>query len=180
MGMARAPENVKLICGMLSSDSDLLRRAAQLLARRFGGIDLRSEVWPFHETDFYEDEMGANLLRQFISFSRLINPGQLAEIKHEANALEQEFAAHSPLDAVSRPVNLDPGYVGGGKLVLATTKDRAHRIYIGNQLYAEVTLQYARDEWRIQPWTYPDYRRAEYHQFFNQVRKRLLDERDRD
>ena len=59
------------------------------------------------------------------------------------------------------------------KLVLATTKDHAHRIYLGHGIYAEVTLQYAHGGWQTMPWTYPDYARPEYHAFFVQVRERF-------
>jgi len=161
---------------MLSGDSDLLRRAAQLLARRFGTIDLRSDLWPFDHTDYYADEMGSGLQRQFVSFERLIQPDALAEIKHETNALEATMAEECIALNLPRPVNLDPGYVHPSKLVLASTKDSAHRVAIGAKMYAEVTLQYAHGRWRPLPWTYPDYRSPDYHAFFDRVRTRLLEQ----
>jgi hypothetical protein len=71
-----------------------------------------------------------------------------------------------------RPVNIDPGYLMLGKLVLASTKDRAHRIYLRDGIYAEECLYYVAG-WQSRPWTYPDYQRADYQQFFDQVRERL-------
>ena len=97
-----------------------------------GPIDLVSEVWTFDQTDYYADEIGPRILRQFVSFDQLIDPGRLAAIKHRTNALEQELAATLALP-FPRPVNLDPGTIEPSKLVLATTKNYAHRIYIGDR-----------------------------------------------
>jgi hypothetical protein len=74
---------------------------------------------------------------------------------------------------VPRPLNLDPGYLGLGKLVLASTKDHAHRLYLSRGIYAEVTLNYQDRGWRHHDWTFPDYRRADYQQFFSQCRDYL-------
>jgi hypothetical protein len=177
MGAPRRPQPVKLFCGLLSGDVDLLRRARQLLVRCFGPTDLESEVWPFRDTEYYADEMGPDLLRSFLSFQPLVQPQSLAEIKLQTNAIEAEIADQCLRADVPRPVNLDPGYLDPGKIVLATVKDRSHRIYIGQGIYAEVTLHYADHAWRVWPWTYPDYRRPEYHAYFEEVRKKLLDQR---
>lgn len=177
MARPRAPHPVKIICGLLSGDLDLLKRARQLLVRRFGPTDLESEVWSFNQTSYYEEEMGPDLKRLFLSFAQPHSPDALAEIKHETNALEAEIAEQCFGLGLPRPVNLDPGYVDLGKLVLATTKDRSHRVYIGQHMYAEVTLHYTEGRWQTWPWTYPDYRRPEYHEFFARVRERLRQQR---
>lgn len=181
MAKPRRPQPVKLFCGLLSGDVDLLKRARQILARRVGPIDLESEILAFEQTDYYEDEMGPDLKRLFVSFDAVRNPDVLAEVKHETNAIEDQIAEQCLGLDLPRPVNLDPGYVDLGKLVLATTKDRSHRIYIGQHMYAEVTLHYMNRGWRTWPWTYPDYQRADYHEFFTQLRERLVAQRrDRD
>lgn len=177
MGRPRAPELVKLICGLLGGDADLLRRARQLLVRKFGPIDAESEIWPFTQTDYYQDEMGRELKRQFVAFEKLIRPDQLADTKLETNAMETLIAEQCALFDVARPVNLDPGYVDLGKLVLATTKDRAHRIYLANGIYAEVTLQFTQAGWIPGAWTYTDYREDRYHPFLTAARQRLHDYR---
>ena len=92
MAKPRAPRPVKLFAGLLSGDLDLLRRARQLLIRRWGPVDLESDIWPFDYTDYYEPEMGPDLQRWFLSFEHLIGPDRLPEIKHETNALEAEIA----------------------------------------------------------------------------------------
>ena len=170
MGKPRPARPVKLLVGLLGGDPDLLRRARQLLVRRFGPVDAESDLWPFDQTDYYQDEMGPGLQRWFLGFAPLIPPDQLADIKHETNAIEETIAADCALLDIARPVNIDPGYLDLSKLVLATTKDRAHRIYLGHGIYAEVTLQYAQGAWQVLPWTYPDYRRPEYHAFFSRLR----------
>jgi len=75
-----------------------------------------------------------------------------------------------PGAAVTRPLNLDPGYLTEAKLVLASTKDHAHRIYLGRGIYAEVTLHYQNGRWQSHDWTYPDFQRPDYHLFFSQCR----------
>lgn len=177
MGRVRKAEPVKLFCGLLSSDEGLLKRAVWLLNRVFAPVETVSEIWPFGQTDYYREEMGPDLLRQFVSFGPLIDPGRLAGIKRETNELEKRLAEDAAALEVERPVNIDPGYVTPAKLVLATTKDRGHRIYLSSGIYAEVTLVYARGAWQPLEWTYPDYRKPEYHAFFERVRQRLLAQR---
>mgnify|MGYP005835741753 CR=1 FL=1 len=173
MARARAPQPVKLFAGLLSGDPDLLRRARQLLSRRFGRVDAESEIWPFDQTDYYQDEMGPGLQRWFVAFEPLVSPGQIAQIKHDTNALEQDIAEQCLSPDIVRPVNIDPGYIDLTKLVLATTKDRGHRLYLGHGIYAEVTLQYTSGAWQVQPWTYPDYALPTAQAFFVTLRNRL-------
>lgn len=177
MAKPRAARAVKLLVGLLSGDPDLLRRARQLLVKRFGPVDCESELWPFDQTDYYQDEMGPGLQRWFLGFAELIPPDGLAEIKRETNAIEEVIAEDCAQPDIPRPVNIDPGYVDLTKLVLATTKDRGHRIYLGHGIYAEVTLQYDQGAWQVLPWTYPDYRRAEYQAFFSRLREQLRQHR---
>ncbi len=177
MGTPRPAHPVKLFAGLLSGDVDLLRRARQLLTRRLGPVDLESEVWPFDHTEYYVAEMGPDLRRWFLSFATLVPADQLPEIKLETNAVEAQIAADCLLPDISRPVNIDPGYIDLTKLVLATTKDRGHRIYLGQGIYAEVTLQYAQGAWQTLPWTYADYASPAYHAFFTQLRDNLRQRR---
>jgi hypothetical protein len=177
MAQPRPAAPVKLFAGLLSGDPDLLRRARQLLSRALGPVDFESDCWPFDQTDYYADEMGPGLQRWFLGFAELVRPDRLAEIKRITNDLEQQIAADCLLPDIPRPVNIDPGYLDLTKLVLATTKDRGHRIYLGQGIYAEVTLQYSHNAWQTLPWTYPDYTRPEYHAFFTRLREQLHEQR---
>jgi len=167
------PKPVKLIVGIFATDAQCLQKAVETVTKEFGAADFVSDVWPFDKTTYYKKETGENLLRQFVSIEKPIDPGELANIKHTTNRLEQELAAQLNRD-VPRPVNLDPGIIEPSKLVLATTKNFSHRIYIGNQMYAEVTLMYEKGAWSFSPYTYPDYRQPCYIEFFEKVRKKLL------
>lgn len=167
MGTAREPEPVRLIVGVLAADLERLAQAGARLRQEFGPIDAESSPVPFIHTAYYAAELGEQPWRQFLAFARLIDPGHLAAIKLRTNAMEQEWA-----QAGQRRVNLDPGYISLSKLVLATTKNHWHRIYLGQGIYAEVTLPFRDGGFRPQEWTYPDYCTREHLAFFTAVRKR--------
>ncbi len=172
----KEPNPVKIIVGILASDDRCLAAAREAVASHLGPLDLVSDIWPFDQTVYYRDQTGPAILRQFVSIDRLADPGALAEIKHRTNQLERELA-EALAGAFPRPVNLDPGIIEPSKLVLATTKNYAHRVYIGRKMYAEVTLVFDRGAWCPLPYTYPDYRRQNYFDFFSRVRLRLLQQR---
>jgi hypothetical protein len=132
-------------------------------------VALAGPRFAFTETDYYADSMGAGLEKQLFAFRDLVPADRLAEVKLRTNALEEAVAAEQTYD-VRRPLNLDPGLLDAGKLVLASTKDHAHRIYIGRGIFAEVTLHFRDHEWRPWPWTYPDYLRAETLAFLHEAR----------
>ena len=171
MGRPGAAEKARLICGMISARPALFDRAMERMAEAFGPVAFAGEPTPFDFTDYYEAEMGRNLLRRFCAFDGLFNPALLADVKRRTNDLERELAAAEA--GVARPINLDPGYVTLAKLVLATTKDRAHRVYLRDGIWAEITLSYHDGAWNPMPWTYPDYRTDAYLAFFRRVRDHL-------
>lgn len=174
MWTPREPDRVKLIVGILAADARCMAAGRQTILDQFGEADFISDEWQFRETDYYRKETGENILRQFVTFGRLISPGELADIKHRTNAMEERLAGELSA-AVPRPVNIDPGYIEPSKLVLASTKNFSHRIYIGCKMWAEVTLIYS-NGWTVLPWTYPDYRLKRYHEFFDRARERLVEQ----
>ena len=167
------PKPVKLICGILASDERCLAAAQEGLRGLYGRADFVSEVWPFTQTAYYNEEAGERILRNFMAFAELIDPGRLAEIKHQTNALEKTLAGELASEW-PRPVNLDPGYLEPAKLVLASTKNFSHRIYIGRNMYAEVTLMFHRGAWRSFEFTFPDFKSGRYHDFLSTVREHLV------
>jgi hypothetical protein len=167
MGTAREPQPVKLIASLLTGDPGLFAPVREALVAPWGAIDLQSEFLPFEHTDYYTAELGPALQRQILVFERLISPAELPAAKGLANELEQSLAAGG-----RRRVNIDPGYVSLGKLVLASTKDHAHRLYLGQGVYGEVTLAYQQGRFRPWPWTYPDYGSEEYCALFARIRER--------
>lgn len=170
MGKIRPVEPGQLIIGMLIAPGAPLPAIEGELVARWGPIALASEEWDFVWTDYYAAEMGGGLRRKFLAFERPIDPAELVPIKRATLELEQAFAVAGPAGP-SRTVNLDPGYLTLGQLVLATTKPQQHRLYLGQGIYGEVTLRFQRGTYAPWPWTYPDYRTANYISFFNQVRK---------
>ena len=172
MGEPRPPEPVKLIAGLLVAAPALLDEVHAALASEFGAIDAASEPAPWLESTYYQREMGANLLRQYLSFAALVDPGSLAHLKRRTNALEQRWRA-----ARGRRVNIDPGYLSATKLVLASTKDAAHRIFLADGIYAEATLRFIEGRWQPYVHSYRDYARAVALEFFSRVRARFLAQR---
>ena len=167
-----AAASAKLVCGMIGADDAVMDRAEQELTRLYGEIDVRSATIPFDFTDYYCAEMGEGLLRRFVSFRALIDPGRLAGIKRRTTEMEQALGVGRG-GQLRRRVNLDPGYITSAKLVLATTKDVAHRVYLGQGIYAEVTLSFAAEAVRCFPWTYPDFRSGRHDAFLLEARRRL-------
>lgn len=170
MGAITTRLPVKAIIGVLTVDPNLLPIVYAELTHRFGPIDYTSELMPFTSTAYYAAEMGPNIQRQFISFEKLIDAGTLAGMKLFTNNVEQAFAIKKT-EGDARRVNLDAGYVCLAKLVLASTKDHAHRIYLSDGIYAEITLRFYRKTFQPWEWSYPDYRLPTYISIFNHIRR---------
>ncbi len=175
MGAIKIPPPAKLVCGVLFNPAVEWAFVEDALAADFGEIDLHSPTWPFDFTDYYDHETGPGVQRTFVAFERLVAMDALPDIKRRTNEIEAELARRLDVPA-PRPVNLDPGYVDAAKLVLATTKDQAHRIYLRDGLYAEVTLTFRGGRFEAWPWTYLDYASGRYHEFFGQVRGRYFEQ----
>lgn len=141
------------------------------LVERHGTIDARSAPFRFG-SDYYETEMGAGLVKLFVSFRPLLPQERLADVKRETNELESGEA-----DSRGRRCNLDPGIVTHYSVIMATTKGYAHRIYLGAGIYAETTLLFRRGEPEALPWTYPDFRTPSAQEFFKGARRGLSPER---
>jgi hypothetical protein len=176
VGQIQSASNVLLIIAASSRYESALDWGRDRAIEQFGGVWLVSEPFDFTETDYYTPTMGTDLKKQFIAFERPIGPEELAGIKRATNDWEAEYAALGR-HPEPRPINLDPGYITPAKLVLASTKDHAHRIYLRDGIYAEVTLAYRGRKWQPNEWTYPDYRRDDFQRFFTECRELLLSHR---
>ncbi len=181
MGTPTSPCLVKVIVALLSAYPHLFTAAARELSQHYGRSDLESEVFPWETTQYYRSEMGEGLLRKFLSFEQLVSPADLPAIKLQTNAIESYFSCPATLQApaekdlmAQRRVNLDPGYLDANKLVLASTKGAAHRLYLAQGIYAEVTLLFHHGTFHPFVYTYADYRWPETKTFFLRVRSRYL------
>lgn len=172
------PKPVKLIIAIMAADQKCLIAALDVIVAEFGTTDIVSDIWPFDQTDYYKEQTGPHIAKQFVSIEKLIDPSELAQIKHKTNQIEQSQAEllHSAGVVWPRPINLDPGIIEPSKLILASTKNYSHRIYIGLGMYAEVTLMFHKGKWQPFPYTYPDYKQTGYHEFFSKVRSRLIEQ----
>lgn len=156
---------------MLTSDRGMFSACSERLTRVYGPIDIVSEIFTWGNTDYYREEMGAGLLRQFVFFRELRDPAILPSVKHFTATMENVYSAQVG-DRSNRRINLDPGYVTEAKIVLASTKDFAHRVYLGGGIYGEVTLRYCseRRQFVELDHTFPDFRSDAYRKLFLQAR----------
>jgi hypothetical protein len=170
MGDVTLHPPVLLVVVAFSRYDAALSWARQRVEEVYGPVALASEPMDFVETEYYEPTMGRGLRKTFWATENLVDPATLADVKLETGRWEIEYAAGSGHDE-PRPLNLDPGYLTLGKFVLASTKDHAHRIYLRDGIYAEVTLHYHRRRWSPRDWTFPDYHRNDYHTFLDRCRE---------
>lgn len=171
-----AAPKVLLIFAAFSSFDDLLDRTPGIIGEHFGPVGLASDRFEFTETDYYAEEMGQPIKKQFFCCSDLFDADFLNEAKIRCNAIEASIAATNQYP-VARPLNIDPGYIDGGKLALASTKGPPHRFYIGQGIYVESTLSFRKNVWVEWPWTYRDFKRADYHHFLHAARRYFLERR---
>ncbi len=172
---APGARNAKLFIAILAPEN-LLAAVESSLSGAFGPLDLKSEVFPFSFTDYYETEMGSGLYRRFVAAESLIAQHTLPEIKHRTNQIEGQFSPAGER-TLRRRINVDPGYLTPAKIVLASTKDYAHRIYLDQGVFGDLHLKYQQGAYQPLPWTYPDYRTREALAFFAELRRLYLRDR---
>lgn len=167
-------EAEKLIIGVIYSDKEILESALERLREKFGEWDMVSEEFSFSEefSNYYDEELGGEGLRRIYSFERLVDASDQAEIKEWTNALEAELAVNG-----NRRINLDPGFINHGRLMLATTKKAGFRIPLKRGIYTELTLFWARGQWNKLPWSYRDYQSERVQSFITKVRTKYLSQR---
>lgn len=187
MGTVRHPLSATPLAAVLFGRDEYYAAAREALATFFGPPALESDSFPFTVTDYYEKEMGPNLRRRFLFFAHLADPGALADWKIASNDMEKEIArrlrsekevapaaSSSSFPVPPRPVNIDVGYLTAAKLVLASTKNFAHRLYLRDGIYAEITLAYRRGAWVRHEFTFPDFKTGRYDEILTRARTCLL------
>jgi hypothetical protein len=171
MSTPKNPLPAKLLIGFFMQDKDIFHELIPIIEEKLGGFDIISPWFGFDYTDYYEKEMGNNLFRRIIVFKDLIEQENLAKIKNSTNLVEKLYEHDG-----KRKVNIDPGYMLPSRFILATGKDYSHRIYIGENIYADLTLIYKNGDYQSLEWTYPDYAARDMRDFLLKVRgKYLLD-----
>lgn len=160
------PPPAVLFVALLHGPNDA-RECLDEMAREFGPVAELSPAYPTAGfSRYYEKEMGPGLQKRFISFERLVAMDCLVQCKHRAQALERKLQQAPG----QRRFNIDPGLLTGYSVILSTSKNHAHRIYLGDGVFAEVTLIFRHRHFHPLPWTYPDYRSALAIDFFEATR----------
>ncbi|MEW6740237.1 MAG: DUF4416 family protein [Nitrospirota bacterium] len=168
MGSPTPPEKALLFIGTLFSNEDYYIEARQSLERIFGEIVMETPVIRWEFSDYYKDELGEPVYRRFIFFKNLMEQENLSTIKLTTNEIEKNLSSDG-----KRNINLDPGYLTPAKIVLASTKDYSHRIYLKDGIYAEVTLIFKKGQFIPHINTYKDYQDEKYLRIFMMARRLL-------
>jgi hypothetical protein len=169
MSTPKPPDPAKLVLSVFMKEKQVFDQIFDRLEHICGPCDLISKWLDFDFTDYYHKEMGAPLFRRLIAFKPLICQDRLASIKIATNEVEKACLADG-----NRLVNIDPGYLLSSRFVLATGKEYSHRIYIGKNIYADLTLIYTKKGFKTLEWTYPDYASAQVIGFLGKVRSKYL------
>ena len=164
----------RFFIGLIFSGADIPDELFTKLKKNYGPVEMKMEPFRFTITNYYKQEMGEELMRSFLAFEQPITPTILPDIKHETIELEKEFGQIIN-GSIHRKVNIDPGYLTPAKVVLATTKNYSHRIYLRRGIFAELTYIATKSGWQTLPWTYPDYRLQEVLEFFIHFRSNELE-----
>jgi len=169
MGEARRAEEARLFCAAMFAPDGDVQSALDALGGRYGALAGSYGPIAFSFSSYYEPEMGPDLQKLYVVFQQPFERDQVAAAKVFTNEIELRLAKDG-----RRRVNLDPGYLSRDKLVLATTKDFFHRIYLSRGIYAEVTLHYREGRYRHFSWTYADYKEPSFLGFLARMRAQLV------
>ena len=159
---------VKLITGVLYSTMESLEWTRNELREIWGEEELISTPWTFDMTDYYKD-ISPTLFRCFISYKGLRSAADIVNWKIFSCHIESKSGSR-------RTVNIDPGYIDGARLALASTKDHAHRVYIRDGIHVEITLRYQNKKWKPFDCTFPDFASGLYDEFLSKVRVTWLND----
>ena len=169
MSNPQPPKSAKLVVGFFLHEKALAEPIVRELKVRLGPVDMVSGWLNFDFTSYYAKEMGGPLYRRIVVFKHLVEQTRLPWIKCTTNDLEKQYETNG-----CRRVNIDPGYLLAERFVLATGKNFTHRIYIGENIYADLTLMFQKGAFRKLPWTYPDYADSRIIEFLTLVRNKYM------
>jgi len=168
MGTVKPPESALLFVSTLYRDADVFEQSEEILENSFGDTLYISPTLPWDYSSYYRNEIGEQLCRQIIFFKNIVDSELLVDIKLKTNEIESALS----LDG-RRQINLDPGYLTLAKVVLASTKNYAHRLYLGKGIYGEITLIYKDETYSPHIFTYRDYQDKSHIDIFIEAREML-------
>jgi len=163
------PRPARLVVSVIYREERRFAEAVPRVESVAGPVRAVGGRLPFDRTDYYGGEMGAPLFRRFLAAERTVRRDNLAAIKVAMESIEAELS-----DGGRRTVNLDPGLLTPESFILATGKNFSHRVYLGEGVFADLTLVYRGGEFRPLPWTYPDYASDEIRSLLRDLRREHL------
>jgi len=168
MGLPGKPDEALFFTAISFRQEMGLAEVQRRFMEPFGTIFTKSDIFPFDYSCYYESEMGSNLAKIFTFYEGLFDIERFVSMKQQAIKLEVETSENG-----NRSINIDPGYLSLAKLVLATTKNFDHRLYLGGGIFGDIQLRYRRGEFTVNPWTYPDYKAEASINYFKNARNYL-------
>ena len=169
MSRRSVPAPARLVFSAIYREEKRLGEALPFVEAAFGPMRPAGGRMPFEWTGYYGREMGAPLHRRIFAASRPVARDALAAIKVRMEAIERELSEEG-----RRTVNLDPGLLTAESFILATGKNFAHRVYLGEGVFADLTLVYRKGGFHPLPWTYPDYASEEIRNLLRDLRREHL------
>jgi hypothetical protein len=169
MSIPKIPSPAFLFFNIFSKKKDLIIQTLNEIEQYYGEFCWITSFFPFTSTHYYEKEFGNNLIRVIAALYNFIDQDRLLETKKFSYHLESKFSENK-----KRLVNIDPGMITAERLVLATGKNFTHRIYLGEGIFADLTLIFQKNSFRTLSWTFPDYGSKEFISFFNNARDTYL------
>lgn len=166
-GPQGTPPRVMPIFGILGPDSENFDNIISLFVEHFGETVHQGPIVDFDQTDYYEREFGKALKRYYIAFEDLIDATELAWIKRWTWDLELKLANDG-----LRSINIDPGYLDLTRIVLASFKEGPQKLYLGDEVWADLVLWYSHANYQRLPWTFPDLKDTRHDKFFIKMRTR--------
>jgi len=170
LGEIREVKSVLYFASIIYRVEDAFKEGLANLLETLGETEEITEEMEFSHTDYYKNEMGENLKRRLLLFKSLRKREDLPNIKIKTNEIEKRLSNRG-----NRTVNIDPGYITLENVILATTKNYTHRIYLGGGIYGDLTLIFKGGTYRPLEWTYPDYASQQIISIFNKWRTILKD-----
>ena len=168
-----SPPEGLLFAAVMVTDEELIPEVNTLFEEKFSAIEKRSHEYEFVHSTYYSREMGDKLIKYFVSFKELIDKQKLPDVKMQTMKMEEIFFYLK--DGIHcRKVNIDPGYMTHSKVILATSKNYSHRVYLGKGVFAELTYLISKHGWKTLDWTYPDYKDSKVIYLFEELRKDYL------
>lgn len=172
MAQPKKPEKALLLMAVMHSSKASLDKAMAELVKKFGPLRTQSREFDFTKfTQYYNPEMGRKQTKKYVVFDKLIDRAKLADIRIFTQKLEEKLAKKAK-GSMKRTVNIDPGYITKEAIVLGTLKERAHKIYLGKGVFADLQALFGRHELRTFDYTFADLK--ENAEFFIATRMSLL------